>query len=88
MPLLCLNRPSAPRWRQVLQENVPGIRGMSLDAETSPIHEVRHRFSPLFLWFYGFFCFVGALSSFSPLAATTAAPCSWVLAKTPGTLHL
>jgi hypothetical protein len=24
----------------VLQDNVPGIRGMNLDAETSPIHEV------------------------------------------------
>ncbi|BDA47549.1 hypothetical protein COCOBI_10-3970 [Coccomyxa sp. Obi] len=33
-------RPSAPRWRQVLQENVPALRGVSLEAETSPIHEL------------------------------------------------
>jgi hypothetical protein len=37
---ICMCRPSAPRWRQVLQENVPGLRGVSLEAETSPVHEL------------------------------------------------
>ena len=33
-------RPSAPRWRQVLQDNVPTLRGFNFEPESSPIQEV------------------------------------------------
>lgn len=35
-----LCRPNAPRWRQALLENVPAVRGLSFEPDTSPIHEV------------------------------------------------
>ena len=38
--ILDMCRPSAPRWRQVLQENVPALRGFDFEPDSSPIQEV------------------------------------------------
>lgn len=35
-----MRRPSAPRWRQVLQDNVPALRSFNFEPESSPIQEV------------------------------------------------